>query len=943
MSTQPPSEAALKANQLAAQHGIDLSKLPKIVDMSADSITDNVHAINSNCTDERTKFIFKSLIDHLHAFVRETSITSSLQVGNPIPDTNRENVRSLKPEFILLSDALGVSTLVDTINNAKPPGATEATVLGPFYTEDAHDVLIGDSIASEGKGDYMFVEGRVLDTEGNPIAGAIIDTWETDSNGLYDTQYSNREKPDCRGRLTSAKDGSYSFRAVVPVPYPIPSDGTVGNLLSRLGRHVFRPAHLHMMIEAPGFEKLTTALYFEGDPYLTSDAVFGVRTSLIVNPELVTDVAKTKARGFAEGKPHVYLKQDFILATPEEGAAARKAVAQPIHLQDMPEWNWEIEHADRRREARADAALHGATPFQVDRRVLKDVVRENKGIDVGRIEFLSAGTFHKAYLITLSDHFQLVAGVARRYMPRLKTESEVATMHYLRENTTIPVPTVYHYDSNPYNRLGGEYILMSKAPGVSLATIFHSLCYNDLVKLLENLAAMILPLFAHRFTDIGSLYFGPDPYGPLSSSAPTPRAVQHPYSAFPFSPTLSMSHLVTANLNTAKPLSRKFHVGPIISWPFFGTNRGELTHPTELNRGPWPSSSAYFASCAQREIDSVIRENEGKSAPHRLHLDPDQIQSSRHHRMKAVPGDESDESDEWDLAESEEEWEGPGDAMYRDYRRMQRTTFLVAHLSEREVQVRSEMARWMNMMDRLVKATLDDAPETFGLDCHDLSLENIFVDPEDPSKITCIIDWESTTTRPLWQCAHLPAFVQTSPFIGRLFREAIIKVGKAAESSASTPTRRGKDIDIGALAREWLFYESAGQRLRMAHRFVEWDGWEEGLIDNILGPEENEDDWFKDIEGMVMRTGLNSPPAPGNPPNVLGSSVSRKTKLPFAKEKEKEQMLNTTGDYCGGRGGELGRRLEAWLTINGIDEGHSIAQSWERDHELLKHQQVLVE
>ncbi|KAF8067931.1 hypothetical protein FPV67DRAFT_1165551 [Lyophyllum atratum] len=594
------------------------------------------------------------------------------------------------------------------------------------------------------------------------------------------------------------------------------------------------------------------------------------------------------------------------------------------------EWSWAIEHADRKREAKADAALHGATPFQVDRRVLKDVVRENKGIDVGGIEFLSAGTFHKAYLITLSDHSELVASVARRYMPRLKTESEVATMHFLRENTNIPIPSVYHYDSNPYNRLGGEYILMSKAPGVPLATVFHSLCYNDLAKLLENLATMILRLFAHRFSDIGSLYFGPNPYGALSSSAPTPKAVQHPYSAFPFSPTLSMSNLVTSKFHNAKltrPLGREFHVGPIISWPFFGTHRGELTHPTELNRGPWSSSSDYFVSCAEREIDGVIRENEGKSAPHRLHLDPDEIMSSRHHRLRAVPGDESDDSDEWDLEESEEEWEGPGDAMYRDYRRMQRSTFLVAHLSEREDRVRKEMARWKSMMDRLVKATLDDSPETFALDCHDLSLENIFVDAEDNSKITCIIDWESTTTRPLWQCAHLPAFVQSSPFIGRLFREAVVKVGKAAEASGTTPTKHGKEVDLAALSREWLYYESAGQRLRMAHRFVEWDGWEEGLIDSILGPEEHDDDWLKDSEDALTAAGLNSPPMPDHAPNILISAVTRRkpsSKLPFAKEQEKEQMLNTTGDYCGGRGGELGRRLEAWLTVNGIEEERSI-------------------
>jgi hypothetical protein len=181
--------------------------------------------------------------------------------------------------------------------------------------------------------------------------------------------------------------------------------------------------------------------------------------------------------------------------------------------------------------------------------------------------------------------------------------------------------------------------------------------------------------------------------------------------------------------------SREYHVGPIISWPFFGTHRGELIHPHELNRGPWSSSCSYFSSCAEREISGVIRENEGRSAPHRLHLDPDEILSSRHHRTRAVPGDESDESDEWDLEESEDEWEGPGDAMYRDYRRMQRSTFLVAHLSQREEQVRKEMARWTSLMERLKKLTVGDADEQFGLDCHDLSLENIFVDGEDNSKI----------------------------------------------------------------------------------------------------------------------------------------------------------------------------------------------------------------
>jgi hypothetical protein len=164
-----------------------------------------------------------------------------------------------------------------------------------------------------------------------------------------------------------------------------------------------------------------------------------------------------------------------------------------------------------------------------------------------------------------------------------------------------------------------------------------------------------------------------------------------------------------------------------------------LTHPDEINRGPWSTAKDYFASCAEREIKGVIREAEGKAAPHRLHLDPDQIQTSRHHHVKAVPGDQSDDSDEWDLEESEEEWEGPGDIMYSDYRRMQRCTFLVAHISRREESVRKEMERWVNMMERLVYAVGNQGNEEFGIDCHDLSLDNVFVDADDNSKIVSLL------------------------------------------------------------------------------------------------------------------------------------------------------------------------------------------------------------
>ncbi|KAF8957385.1 intradiol ring-cleavage dioxygenase [Flammula alnicola] len=321
-------ESLRAANEKAKYHGIDLSKLPQNMNMTSESITANVHAMNETCKDERTKFIFHSLIDHLHAFVKETSLTTEewMTAINFLTDTGKM-CSDIRQEFILLSDTLGVSTLVDSINNAKPPGATESSVLGPFFTDDAHDVQLGDSIASEGKGDYMYVEGRVTDIQGKPIPNANIDTWETDGHGQYDTQYENRVEPDCRGRLKTAEDGSYSFRAVVPVSYPIPGDGPVGRMISVLGRHIYRPAHLHMQIQAPGYEKLTTALYIKGDEYLTSDAVFGVKTSLIVEPEIVDDLSLTKSRGFKEAKPHAYLKKDFVLATVEQGAEARLKLA----------------------------------------------------------------------------------------------------------------------------------------------------------------------------------------------------------------------------------------------------------------------------------------------------------------------------------------------------------------------------------------------------------------------------------------------------------------------------------------------------------------------------------------------------------------------------------------------------------------------------------------
>ncbi|OSX60822.1 hypothetical protein POSPLADRAFT_1040249 [Postia placenta MAD-698-R-SB12] len=292
-------------------------------------ITENLLKLVELTPDPRHKFLARTLITHLHQFVNETSLTTeewmtAIQFLTRVGQT----CTPLRQEFVLLSDTLGVSALVDAINNPPISGGTESSVLGPFFTEDAPDVENGESIASEGKGEYMYVEGRVLSTDGTPVSGATVETWETDALGYYDTQYEHRDKPDCRGRLRTDKDGKYGYRAVVPVAYPIPGDGPVGAMVVKLGRHNMRPNHLHMMIEAPGFNKLTTALYPEGDQWLSSDAVFGVKKSLVVSLRDVYDDAESRKRGFPKGGSFKLLQHDIILVPEADSKAARAQYAR---------------------------------------------------------------------------------------------------------------------------------------------------------------------------------------------------------------------------------------------------------------------------------------------------------------------------------------------------------------------------------------------------------------------------------------------------------------------------------------------------------------------------------------------------------------------------------------------------------------------------------------
>ncbi|KAK0239358.1 intradiol ring-cleavage dioxygenase [Armillaria nabsnona] len=281
------------------------------------AITEKVHLSFSNCPDERMKFLFKNLVDHIHNFVRETSLThAEWSATMDFLDRFRQEDR----DIAVMSNILGVSALVDLMNSNKPPNATEDAVLGPLYTENTQILKNGDSIASEGKGDYLYMSGRILDVQGNPIAGAVMDIWEADQHGVYDMQRPDyNDKPDCRGRFTTGEDGVFAFRAVKPSSYQAAAaGGPVIDLLDALNTHKYRPAHLHFKIVAPSYMELVTQLYFKDDQYLETDIVFAVRQSLIMDPKLITDASITLARGFKEAKPHLELKQDFVLVRERE-------------------------------------------------------------------------------------------------------------------------------------------------------------------------------------------------------------------------------------------------------------------------------------------------------------------------------------------------------------------------------------------------------------------------------------------------------------------------------------------------------------------------------------------------------------------------------------------------------------------------------------------------
>lgn len=252
--------------------------------LTQDNITQAVIARFAATPDARLKEIMTSLVQHLHGFARDVKLTEEewfrgvdflTRVGH-ITDDQRQ-------EFILLSDTLGLSMLTVAMNNDKPAGCTESTVFGPFYVEGAPAYDLGEDVANGAAGVPCQVRGTVRGLDGEPVPGAEIHVWQADAEGKYDVQREAMKEHQARGVLHADGEGRYHFRSILAEAYPIPDDGPVGDMLRATRRHPWRPAHLHFMIKAPGYETLITHVFRDGDPYLDSDAVFGVRQSLIAD------------------------------------------------------------------------------------------------------------------------------------------------------------------------------------------------------------------------------------------------------------------------------------------------------------------------------------------------------------------------------------------------------------------------------------------------------------------------------------------------------------------------------------------------------------------------------------------------------------------------------------------------------------------------------------
>jgi protocatechuate 3,4-dioxygenase beta subunit len=280
--------------------------------------------------DPRLRQVMTSLVHHLHAFVKDVELTEE-EWGAAIDFLTRTGQMSneVRQEFILLSDVLGVSMLVETINHRTGGTSTESTVLGPFHMVESPPRDLGDDIALDGKGTPCLVSGQVTGSDGEPLAGASVDVWQTNEDGFYDVQQPGiQPEGNLRGMFTADQHGRFWFRSVVPRYYPIPDDGPVGQLLAATGRHPNRPAHLHFIVAAPGYRPVTTHVFVDDSPYLDSDAVFGVKDSLVRPVPEVDDPARAAEAGLPN--PFRTLTFDLSLLRADQARSGpQPADAQP--------------------------------------------------------------------------------------------------------------------------------------------------------------------------------------------------------------------------------------------------------------------------------------------------------------------------------------------------------------------------------------------------------------------------------------------------------------------------------------------------------------------------------------------------------------------------------------------------------------------------------------
>jgi len=295
-----------------------------------DTLTQEVLRRLGKTKDKRFQEIMKSAVKHLHAFAREVQLTEEEWFeGIKFLTAVGQKCDGKRQEFILLSDILGLSMMVVALNHKTAPGATEATVLGPFFAHGAKEYGYGADlrVGATMKGEDVWVSGRVLAVDkdgvsGKPVPNAVLDIWQAKADGIYDLQ--TEGEFELRGRVKANAKGEYAFASYKPKFYSIPMDGPVGELVRATGNHHMRPAHMHAIVSAPGYQQVITHVFVDGDPYLEGDAVFAVKDSLVGKYKKVNDAAEAKKLGLPN--PFLKLEWDFRLA-PQSGAKARKKIA----------------------------------------------------------------------------------------------------------------------------------------------------------------------------------------------------------------------------------------------------------------------------------------------------------------------------------------------------------------------------------------------------------------------------------------------------------------------------------------------------------------------------------------------------------------------------------------------------------------------------------------